>query len=472
MTSVFIGNNQVATLGSGTAASPLNVSVGNNDIVTAGNDVSMVAGNNDTIIISDSNFLMVGNNDTVTAGSNDTIIANNNDTISMGTGVLSLGSNGSVTLSAGTTLTVTHLGSNDVLHDGGTVVNGRLIGGGNTFNFGTLETATLFGTGDTLNAAAGDVITIGGSGGADPTRSVFSIGSGTTGATINGGLGIDTFSPGTGYQGGNDYIGSAHSNADGFAGIGNRIDYASTRDANGHIIRVVADLNAGTGSGYDGSGNLLWTDAYNGMQQVVAAGANGNVLIGSDSFYTELVGSAGSVTYDGGAAGDRIIWSSADASGVANAGNGLDVAYAGSGADEFYWRNQPHVQGASNFGQTIYQFSVALDGLNFSEWTTVGAPFANVSGRNFDPTVGNNGLVNDLFNWVGVTLDGSGNTDVLFDKFGDGNSQHFQTAAVLEGVNLFDVYGVSPASPGASQQVVEDLYFHNGHSVLVFNQTH
>jgi hypothetical protein len=472
MTIVVIGNNQVKALGSGTAASPLDVSVGNNDTVTAGDYVSMATGNNDTIRTGDNGLLTVGNNDTVTAGRNDTIIAGNNDTIFMGAGELMLGDNSAMTLSAGATLTVTHLGRNDVLHDGSTIISGKLIGGGDTFNFGTNENATLFGTGDTLNVAAGDVITIGGSGGADPTRSSFSIGSGTTDATINGGLGIATFSPGTGYQGGNEYIGSNHDTADGLAGIGNRINYTSTTDANGNAIRVAVDLNEGNGSGFDSSGNSLWTDIYNGMQQVVAAGANGNVLIGSDLFYSELEGSAGSVTYHGGAAGDRIIWGSADASGVANSGSGLDVAFTGTGADELYWSNQPHGQGVSNFGETINDFRFTFDDLNFSEWTTVGSPFANVSGRNFDPTVGGNGFVNDLFNWIGVALDGNGNTNVLFDKFGDGSSQHFQTAAVLEGVNVFNVYGVSPTTPGASQQVIQDMYSFNGHSALVFNQPH
>src|SRR5205823_6104384 len=138
--------------------------------------------------------------------------------------------------------------------------------------------------------------------------------------------------------------------------------------------------------------------------------------------------------------------------------------YAGTGTDEFYWRNQPHGKGLSNMGETIYNFSVTLDAFNFSEFAIVGAPFANASGRNFNASVGTDGFVDYLFNWFNVALDGNGNTDVLFNKFGDGNSQHFQTAAVLKGVDLFGAYGVQSASPGASQQVVQDLYSYNGHS--------
>jgi hypothetical protein len=133
----------------------------------------------------------------------------------MGNGVLSAGNNASVTLLPGTALTVSSLGKDDVLHDGSAIVNGKLVGGGNTITFGAFETATLDGTGDTVNAGRGDVITIGGLGGSGPSRSSFTIGSGTTGATINGGLGIDTFSPGTGYAGGNHYIGSAQGLATG-----------------------------------------------------------------------------------------------------------------------------------------------------------------------------------------------------------------------------------------------------------------
>src|SRR5579872_415256 len=488
MTNLVVKNNLIALVGSGTATAQLNVAVGNNDTVTAGNYVSMSAGANDVITLgdygvvvtgnhsdasaSDNDLLVVGNNDSVVAGNNDTIIAGNNDTITMGAGILSLGNNGSVTLDAGASLSVIHLGCNDVLHDGSAIVNGKLVVGGNSIAFGAFEKATLYGTGDTLNAAAGDVITIGGTGGAAPTLGVFTIGNNASGATFNGGLGIDTFSPGTGYVGGNHYIGSYHGDADGFAAIGNCINYTSTADSSGDAVRVVVNLNTGTGSGYGGSGNQLWADTYTNIQQVKASAANGNVLTGSDSYYGELKGAAGSVTYYGGAAGDRIIWSSADASGVAGAGQGLDIAYAGTGGDEFYWRNQPHGKGVSNMSETIYNFSVTADDLNFSEWTTLGAPFANLSGRNFDPTIGSNGLVNDLFNYIGVALDGNGNTDLLLDKLGDGNSQNFHTAAVLEGVDLFGAYGVQATAPGAAQQVIENLYSYNGHSALVLNQTH
>jgi hypothetical protein len=491
MTSVVtIKSNQVAAVGSGTAASKLNVVVGNNDTVTAGDYVSMTAGNHNTITIGDygilvsgnrtdtsvgdDNLLMVGNNDIITAGDNDTIFAGNNNTISMGTGLLSLGNNSSVTLIAGAALTINHLGNGNVLHDGSAIVNGKLVSGGNTISFGDCEKATLYGTGDTLNVGRGSVITIGGDGGADPTRSSFTIGNSTTGATINGGLGIDTFSPGTGYLGGNHYVGSAHGFDDGFATIGSCINYTGTADAAGKPVRVVVDDNAGVGYGYDSSGTRLWTDTFTNIQQVKASAANGNELTASNAFYCEMKGAGGSVTFHGGAAGDRIMWSSADKTGVAGAGQGVDIAYAGTGTDEFYWRNQPKAKGLSNMGETIYNFSVALDDLNFSEFTTVGSPFVNASGRNFSTAIGSDGLVDDLFNWVSVSLDGNGNTDVLFDKFGDGttNGQHFQTAVVLKGLDLFGAYGVQSTSPGASQQVIEDLYSFNGHSALVLNQTH
>jgi hypothetical protein len=85
-------------------------------------------------------------------------------------------------------------------------------------------------------------------------------------------------------------------------------------------VRVVVDLNAGIGQGCDSSGDLLWVDIYTNIQQVKASAANRDVLTGSNAFYCELKGAGGSTTLYGGAAGDRIIWSSADASGVANAG--------------------------------------------------------------------------------------------------------------------------------------------------------
>ena len=53
---VTIKSNQTASVGSGTAASKLNVVVGNNDTVTAGDYVSMTAGNatDEPLVISQS----------------------------------------------------------------------------------------------------------------------------------------------------------------------------------------------------------------------------------------------------------------------------------------------------------------------------------------------------------------------------------------------------------------------------------
>jgi hypothetical protein len=272
---------------------------------------------------------------------------------------------------------------------------------------------------------------------------------GATGSstTIDGGLGTDTFTAGAGYDGGNHFIGSAQSNANGFDAIGSCANYASLGS------RVTVNLNTGTGQRFDASGNQLWTDSYTNIQQVKAGQLNGNILTGNDSYFCELKGGIGSATYHGGAAGDRIIWSSAGATGLLD-GQGSDVAYGGSGADEFYWRNSPGGKGVSNLGETIYGFNTAQgDDLNLSEFADSG--FAGVT----QPFNGAN-----LFSFADISLSANGqDTDVWFDKTGSGNFTHL--AAVLKNDNLFTAFGVTDTSNVGAQQVVQDMY-NTGHLVL------
>ena len=129
-------------------------------------------------------------------------------------------------------------------------------------------------------------------------------------------------------------------------------------------------------------------------------------------------------------------------------GQGTDIAYGGSGADEFYWRNSPGGKGVSNFGETIYGFNTTQgDDLNLSEFADSG--FAGVA-QSF------NGVDNNLFSWVDVSLNANGqDTDVWFDKTGSGNFTHL--AAVLKNDNLFSAYGVTDTSNVGAQQVVQDM---------------
>jgi hypothetical protein len=49
----------------------------------------------------------------------------------------------------------------------------------------------------------------------------------TSAATIINGVGVDTFTPGTGYDGGNDYVASAQDYQNGFIAFGSCANYAS-----------------------------------------------------------------------------------------------------------------------------------------------------------------------------------------------------------------------------------------------------
>jgi Ca2+-binding RTX toxin-like protein len=279
------------------------------------------------------------------------------------------------------------------------------------------------------------------------------IGATASGTTINGGLGTDTFTAGSGYDGGNHFVGSARSNTEGFNAVGSCANYSSLAD------RVTVNLNTGNGQGFDTSGNLLWTDTYTNIQQVKAGQLDCNVLTGSDAFYCELKAGLGSTTYHGGAAGDRIIWGSAGATGLLD-GRAADIAYGGTGADEFYWRNSPGGKGVSNFGETIYGFDPTHgDDLNLSEFADAG--FAGV-------TQAFNGTDNNVFNWADISLSADGkDTYLWFDKVGTGNFT--QVAAVLKNDNLFVAYGVSDTSSIGAHQVLQDLYSGGG---LVLVQPH
>jgi hypothetical protein len=286
-----------------------------------------------------------------------------------------------------------------------------------------------------------------------PCASSQVVGCGATsaGAIINGGLGVDTFTPGTGYYGGKHYAASAQDYQNGFNAFGSCANHA------GLACRVTVNYNINIGQGFEANGDLLWTDTYSSVEQVKAVELNGNVMTGVNSYFCELKAGLGSTTFYDGTAGDRIIWSLAGATGLLD-GNGLDVAYAGQGDDEFYWSNSTGGKGVSNFGETIYRFNIAQgDDLNLSEFATVG--FAGVR-RGFAGA-------NDLVNWVNVSLTGTGDTVVQFDKSGSGNFT--QNAVTLKNDSLFADFGVTDHCSIGVQQVVQDMYS-TGH--LVLSHTH
>lgn len=502
MSLTFIGNHRSATIQSGSAGKLNYAIAGNYDTITAGDYVGILAGSYDTITLGNNGFVVAGWYDTITAGDNNTIVvadrnviqAGNNDTvyagnyntISLSSGHVSAGNNDTINLPVGGILFLDKLGS-----------NGTINASKATLNFDDHITATINGTGDTLNVAPGDMITIGGVGGATPSKSSFSMGTGS-GATLNGGLGIDTFTSGASYDGGNRYVVSYHDGADGFAGIGNCINYAPL------TYRVSVDLNAQVGYGIDAGGGTLWTDTYVNMQQAKAAIADGNDLSGSDAFFSELKGSQGSVTYHAGSAGARIFWGSdglvnngltpATATSLGpNAGDvaGANIAYGGAGTDEFYWWNQPGKL-SNLYGQTIYNFDPTHDDLNFSElaqttgssqWRANHTSGSNVTPHfyavttSFDADPNNPAVLHDdnPLDWVAVSLSADGmDTLVQFAQNGSGaggtNSGAFQTAAVLKGTDLFaqDSAAYHGGAAVSGSQVVLDLYAHNN---LVFNHT-
>jgi hypothetical protein len=273
----------------------------------------------------------------------------------------------------------------------------------------------------------------------------------SAGTIINSGLGVDSFTPGTGYDGDNHYVASAQDYQNGFDAFGSCANYA------GLACLVTVNSNTNFGQGFDANGDLLWTDTYSSVEQVKAAELNGNAVTGVNPYFCELKGGLGSTTFYDGTAGDRIIWSSAGATGLLD-GNGLDVAYAGQGDDEFYWRNSASGKGVSNFGESIYGFNIAQgDDLNLCEFATAG--FAGVR-RGFAGA-------NDLVNWVNVSLTGTGDTVVQFDKSGSGDFT--QTAVTLKNDSLFADFGVTDRSSIGAQQVVQDMYS-TGH--LVMSHTH
>jgi hypothetical protein len=261
-----------------------------------------------------------------------------------------------------------------------------------------------------------------------PCANSHVVGGGATsaGTIINGGFGVDMFTPGTGYDGGNHYVASAQDYQNGFNAFGSCANYA------GLACRVTVNYNTNIGQGFDANGDLLWTDTYSSVEQVKAAELNGNVVTGVNSYFCELKGGPGSTTFYDGTAGDRIIWSSAGATGLLD-GNGLNVAYAGQGDDEFYWR-QLDRRGRLELRRDDL-FNIAQgDDLNLSEFATAG--FAGVR-RNFAGA-------NDLVNWVNVSLTGTGDTVVQFDKSGIGNFT--QIAVTLKNDSLFADFGVTDHS--------------------------
>jgi hypothetical protein len=430
-----------------------NITAHDHDVITisgGGNTVAMH--NYDSLTVNDTRSLADGYVGSVLFG--DTISIYYNDTVSLNY-TLQLGNSDSVTVDFQPHITEnTELiggllrllsGSGDAITEAFSV----LAGAHDTISFsGSGQAVSLsLGIGDTIaTTGANDTITIGGTA---ATKSSVTVGATASGTTINGGLGTDTFTAGSGYDGGNHFIGSAQSNADGFVAIGSCANYANLD------CRVTVNLNTGVGHGFDATGTQLWTDTYTNIQQVKAGRLDGNVLTGSDSYFCELKGGVGSTTYHGGAAGDRIIWSSAGTTGLLD-GRGTDIAYSGSGADEFYWRNSPGGKGVGNLNETIYGFNTAQgDDLNLSELVLPG--FSGVT-QAFNSTDSN------PLNWVTISLSANGqDTNVWLDRNGIGNFT--QIAAVLKNDNLFSDFGVTDTSSAGAGQVVQDMY-NTGHLVL------
>jgi hypothetical protein len=440
----------------------ITLSGGNNDVTAGSHDVITLNGGNNTVSMQDYGSLTINDSRNVGdwfSGSitfGDTISLYTNDTISLNY-TLNLGNLSSVTVDVKPSITEHQHLLGGLLGLLGLSSPNDTVNQSFVVNAAALDKITFSGSGEAISLHLGladtivttgtnDTITIAGTA---TTKSMMMVGATASGTTINGGLGTDTFTAGSGYTGGNHYIASVQSNANGFAAIGSCANYALLAD------RVTVNLNTGIGQGFDASGKQLWADTYTDIQQVKAGLLNGNVLTGSDSFYSELKGGLGSTTFYGGAAGDRIIWSSAGATGSLD-GHATDTAYAGSGPDEFYWRNSPGGKGVGNFAETIYGFNAAHDDLNFSEFDHSG--FAGV-GNAFDTDDRN------PFNWVNISLAANGqDTNVWFDRTGDG--QFNQLAAVLKNDNLFSDYGVTDTSSAGSQQVVQGM-LNSGALVLV-----
>ena len=422
---------------------------GSNTVFGAPVDQITIDGGGNFVVLAPNSSLTINDNRTASDGFTgafsfgDTIITARYDTITLNY-CLTLGNSDTVSVDFSPAITAA---PNDLLKLNYSVYAGKA----DKINFaGSNQSVLLYvGAGDTITTSgSNDTITIGGTA---ATKSTVTVAVTAPGTTINGGLGIDTFTAGSGYSGGNNFVGSAHGYQDGFNGIGSCANYANLD------CRVTVNLDSNIGQGFDAAGNLLWTDSYSSIQQVKAARRDGNVLTGSDSYYCELKGGLGQFTAFGGAAGDRIIWSSAGLTRLLD-GQAADIAYAGNGPDEFYWRNSPGGKGVSNLGETIYGFDPATgDDLNLSEFASSG--FAGVSTAfTFD----------DLSGWVGVSLSADGrDTDVWFDRTGSGNFT--QLAAVLKNTNLFSIFGVSDQSSAGAQQVVQDLY---NTGQLVLTQPH
>ena len=456
------GGNSVTVLD----GAAITIGGGNNSLSMRDNGTATIAGGANTVTMRDNDSLTINDNRTmadnfsgaVTFG--DTISYHNSDTIALNY-TLNLGASDTVTIGYNTSTTAqagasgTSIGATEIVNAGSSDVM-SFAGSGQAvvLNAGGKNTLTTTGSNDTItigNSATAN--SSASTGGACSNGIIITVGATGSGTTLNGGLGTDTFTAGAGYDGGNNYIGSTGTNAQLF-NAGNCVNYS------GLSCRVTVNYNTGVGQGYDANGNLLWTDTYNGMEQVKGAKLDGNVLTGSNTYFNELKGGLGQTTYYDGTAGARVIWGEAGATGLLD-GQGTDIAHLGNGDDEIYWRNQPsNSKGVSNFGETAYGFNVAQGSdLNFTELATAG--YAGVS-HSFAGTAA------DATNWVNVSLASNGqDTNVWFDKSGSGNFT--QIAVTLKGDNLFADFGVNSHPQKASAQVVQDM-FNAGN--LVLNQTH
>ena len=264
------------------------------------------------------------------------------------------------------------------------------------------------------------------------------VGANSAGTIINGGPEVDTFTPGTGYDGGNHYVASAQDYQNGFNAFGSCTNYA------GLACRVTVNYNTNIGQGFDANGDLLWTDTYSSVEQVKAAELNGNVVTGVNSHFRELKGGLGSTTS----------MTAPPATGSFGA-QPAPPAYSTATVSTSPMRVRATTSLLAQLGRRQGRLELRPDDLrlqrgpgddlNLSEFATAG--FAGVR-RGFAGA-------NDLVNWVNVSLTGTGDTVVQFDKSGSGNFT--QTAVTLKRTTAYSPISGHRSQQHRRQQVVQDM---------------
>src|SRR5438132_10513903 len=222
------------------------------------------------------------------------------------------------------------------------------------------------------------------------------VGVSSAGTIIKGGLGVDPFTPGAGYDGGNNYVASAQDYQNGFNAFGSCANHA------GLACRVTVNYNTNIGQGFDANSDLLWTDTYSSVEQVKAAELNGNLVTGVSSYFCELKGGLGSTTS----------MTAPPATGSFRA-RPAPPAYSTATASTSPMRVRSttnllvHLgrrQGRLEFRRDDLRLQHrAGDDLNLSEFATRGVRHGFAG-------------ANDLVDWVNVSLTGTGDSVVQFDK--------------------------------------------------------